>query len=193
MWLWFYFNNIDEEDPAITVSLGGDYNTTADDDGNATTSSFEITQGMILLWTVGGGLHAIYDNTVWYVSACVCCLSSRRFDKIQCCGTYCILFVVMLLTGIASLAILLRSSAEAAEENHEDYVGIQIEDASAYKFLIAYAMELVLSLFIYNPIVGTVLFSGMLGCGKVPILGGRPYEMLVEESEHQIPDGSDSS
>jgi hypothetical protein len=196
MWLWFHFNNIDEEDPAITISLGGaddTADTTTDNVQAHSTSSFEITQGMILLWTVGGGLHAIYDNTIWYVSACVCCLSSKRFDKIQCCGTYCILFVVMLLTGIATLAILLRSSAETAEENHEEYVGIQIQDASAYQFLITYATELVLSLFIYYPIVGTILFSGLLGCGKVPILGGRPYEVLVEQRKNQTPDGSDSS
>jgi hypothetical protein len=99
----------------------------------------------------------------------------------------------MLLTGIATLAILLRSSAETAEENHEEYVGIQIQDASAYQFLITYATELVLSLFIYYPIVGTILFSGLLGCGKVPILGGRPYEVLVEQRKNQTPDGSDSS
>ena len=37
-----------------------------------------------------------------------------------------------------------------------------------------------IQLFVYYPMFETVLFSGVLGCGSIPVLGGRPYEMKKE-------------
>ena len=36
---------------------------------------------------------------------------------------------------------------------------------------------------VYYPLSGTMLFSGFLGCGSIPILGGRPYEILCEHKK----------
>ena len=41
--------------------------------------------------------------------------------------------------------------------------------------------KVILALFVYYPIGGTILFSGCLGCGRIPLLGGRPQEVLMEE------------
>mmetsp|Transcript_4110 Transcript_4110/g.8710 ORF Transcript_4110/g.8710 Transcript_4110/m.8710 type:complete len:213 (+) Transcript_4110:177-815(+) len=49
-----------------------------------------------------------------------------------------------------------------------------------YSFIRGYALEFVVSLFVYYPLVETVLFSGVLGCGRIPFLGGRPYAMKQE-------------
>ena len=50
---------------------------------------------------------------------------------------------------------------------------------SDYAFLRAYGIELSVSLFIYYPVIETLLFIGLLGCrsGKIPILGGRPGQI----------------
>ena len=77
---------------------------------------------------------------------------------------------VVFFTVIATLAVVLRTSAE---------------HLSIYKYLISYATELVLALFVYYPLIGTVLFTGILGCGNVPILGGRPYEVKMEAKRIQ--------
>ncbi len=41
-------------------------------------------------------------------------------------------------------------------------------------------VHVVLELFVYYPLVVTVLFSGVLGCGEFPLSGGRPLEMKRE-------------
>lgn len=56
--------------------------------------------------------------------------------------------------------------------------------ANDYEFLIAYFVEIALSYFFYYPVVGTLLFSGLLTCGRYPTVGGRPYEIKQEMAEH---------
>lgn len=44
-----------------------------------------------------------------------------------------------------------------------------------FDFLIGYIIEFLLAVFVYNPVILTVVFSGVLGLqGRIPILGGRP-------------------
>ena len=33
---------------------------------------FPVTQGMVLLWTLGGLCHSIFDLIIWRVMACSC-------------------------------------------------------------------------------------------------------------------------
>jgi hypothetical protein len=64
----------------------------------------------------------------------------------------------------------------------DDGLDLDIQSASEFSFLVGYLVEMVLSLFIYYPIGGTIVFSGILSCGlKIPVLGGRPYEVACEE------------
>lgn len=58
---------------------------------------------------------------------------------------------------------------------------IQIQ---SFSFLLKYFVELALAWFVYYPIVGTIIFSGMLGCGgRLPVLGRPRYKRLVEEGK----------
>ena len=59
---------------------------------------------------------------------------------------------------------------ESAEAEEEDY-------ANRWAFLIGYFLELLMALFVFYPLTSTMFFSGILGCGRLPVLGGRPYEM----------------
>jgi hypothetical protein len=100
IWLWFLYSEEDANTAVVTISLGSfswgaktNNATISADVSDSSNSSNDTTKGqdiqiaedMVLLWTVGGGLHALFDNTIWCVSACVCCLPGR---PLQCLGKY---------------------------------------------------------------------------------------------------------
>ena len=61
-------------------------------------------------------------------------------------------------------------------------------DFKDYEFVVSYVVELLLSYIVYYPLVGMLLFSGVLNCcGRFPLLGGRPYEIkqLQEKSDSE--------
>ena len=198
IWLFFVLNDDHDADNAlVTISVGGEgMNTTRLESVNEGSNEIQITEGMVMLWTLGGGLHAVFDNTVWYLSACVCCLpchSEESLERFQKYGCTFMIFAVLAIGAVASFFVVLRASVEDEEEDgttidqvesaglSDDQIDLfGFSDKSSFDFLLSYAVELGLALFIYFPIVGTVLFSGFLGCGKVPILGGRPYEYAQE-------------
>jgi hypothetical protein len=215
IWLWFIFSDeYDSNTTVLTISLGGIntdvYNTTSSGRSSSQNSNdqINITEGMILLWTVGGIFHAVFDVTVWFMTACVCCLPGQRlerFYKYKWCGNYFVVLAVVACTAIATLSVLVRASlaTEASVNSDVNVTGvdsaglvddnIQLDPANdskeAFKYLLSYAVELALALLVYYPIVGTIFFSGILGCGKVPILGGRPYEMAQEQKLRDDPSG----
>ncbi|KAL3788336.1 hypothetical protein ACHAWO_008565 [Cyclotella atomus] len=53
------------------------------------------------------------------------------------------------------------------------------KEDTKYAFLVGYAVELTIALFLYYPLTSTMFFSGVLGCGRIPILGGRPFELRM--------------
>lgn len=197
IWLWF---ELDEErsgdDPLLTITLKNATHT-----GNelldSASGEISLTTGMAVLWTVGGGLHALFDNTVWYLTACICCLEANSQNRLMNCrkfGAYSVGIVIVLCTIAATFAVLLRAALDNSdsEVTLEDLKSAGITDdnidlyaaadsRSTYRFLISYAIEVGLALFVYFPVVGFVLFSGVLGCGVIPVLGGRPLEVRQEE------------
>ena len=61
---------------------------------------------------------------------------------------------------------------------------IKLDGANDWEFILAYLVELALSYFLWYPLIGTVLFSGALTCGKYfQMTGGRPYEIARNELE----------
>jgi hypothetical protein len=219
IWLWFIVNDQhDVNDPVLTISFGGGIRT-----GNSTVSTgnytdteysnstaeaalqghqeIAVTEGMLILWTIGGGLHALFDNTVWYMTACVCCLPGQPLQclyKYKWCGTYVVVLLVVIFTAVASFVVVLRASLEeddmvdAGDLNSAGIVDDSIDlsngidrDREKYRFLLSYTVELLLALLVYYPVVGTILFTGILGCGRLPVLGGRPYEVECERKLQQ--------
>jgi hypothetical protein len=225
IWLWFRYH---EDETYFVVSVGqappnnsnGDAfvdNTTASGGNfsngsltgtmNSTSASisvgttYPVTKGMIILWTVGGGLHACFDCTVWFLAACVCCLPGQplsHLERYRRLGSLLVVLAVLLTTALSTLAVVVRAMANTSgEESLQTTTGVPsaglLDDAldlteapreiSAYTFLIGYAVELALALVVYNPLIGTILLSGVLGCGRIPILGGRPYELECERRE----------
>ena len=58
-----------------------------------------------------------------------------------------------------------------------DLKDIEKEDVD---FLLVYVVEFSIALLLYYPFGSLVLFSGILGCGKLPILGGRARDIYLE-------------
>lgn len=184
VWLWFYYSKSDQETPFVVIPIGG----SDTNDGTGTNNgNFTVTYQMIYLWTIGGTIHAIYDNTIWYISACVCCLSSTNLKTYRKWGTYAIITIVLTFTTVATLALLLRTSAEEAQnDNDDEIVEISFHEKYVFEFLISYVTEFTLALFIYYPVIATLLFSGVFSCGlNIPILGGRPYDVMMAERAYQ--------
>jgi hypothetical protein len=200
LWIWFIIGEFDQDEAVLTIGVNGmlrTENTTGTDMQQAPTTTndvyFSISQGRLLLWTVGGGLHALFDNTIYYFSVCICCLPGQSFEQLQSYQRYSHYFVVLtvvLITAAATLVVVLRAELESSSPDDDDQV-VDVDlrqvhlghaqNAAAYSFLTSYGTELALALFLYYPLVGTIFFSGVLGCGRLPILGGRPYEVAQEE------------
>lgn len=100
------------------------------------------------------------------------------------------MIVVVAATSVAVVRLNEDSKREAeyettmaeqfAEEQlggGEDGSGESSQSTSKFTFLVGYALELVVALFVFYFITSTVFFSGILGCGRLPVLGGRPYEI----------------
>lgn len=181
---------------------------------------YTITNGMLLLWTLGGMCHSIFDMIIWHIMACACCQPGGRYanhSKSRKCrdvGSYMLIPVVLALLSLASYLVLLRASESSSQQDrgkyyyYEDnaaddaqeydngnnanaaiqddmYVEVgNIRGAESFAFLNKYFVEVLLAWFVYFPIVGTILFSGCLGCnGKLPVLGGRPRDLRIVQEE----------
>lgn len=55
-------------------------------------------------------------------------------------------------------------------------------DIQNYSFLLLYLAEITIANFIAFPICTFIVFSGVLGCcGRIPGIGGRPYQVRKHE------------
>ena len=89
--------------------------------------------------------------------------------------------------GFSNTGAVTRPPSRTNITKVQDILYIEVpKNASDYEFLVAYMIELGLSYFLYYPVIGIVLFSGILTCGKVPGLGGRPYELQKERSKSSL-------
>lgn len=175
----------------------------------------QITQLMVLLWTVGSALHGLYDSIIWQLGGCICCIrctNSTRLERCSVCrcfGRSIVIGITLTCTAIATFVIMIRASLLAEKQQQQmdgsvynndtssalfNLTGLlddpnnryhptilRIQSVSKYKFVVSYLVETVLAMIVYYPIIVTILFSGILGCGSIPFVGGRPYELKEEE------------
>lgn len=186
VFLYYAYKRKDLDDIAFSIHL--ENNTTVI---NAKEATITVTHGMLALWTFGGILHSIFDLSLWHISACACCLPSGAFSSFGKCrtfGSYFVLVTVAVLVTAASFVIVLRASvisrqetidevAESRQINPETVKWGHVSSLQSFSFLLGYVVELVLALLLYFPLIGTLLFSGILGCACLPLLGGRPVEV----------------
>ena len=162
-----------------------------------TVSSLSVTNGNIVLWTVGALIHGLYDNTIWALATCQCCWKSdskKDAKQSSITGSFLIMLSVVIVTAVASFAVMLRAALDADSTttttvttppnilDSHNQVQAQFEvlhqqEFQDYEFIVSYFVELVLTYVIYYPVAGTILFSGIVSGGRLPITGGRPYEI----------------
>jgi hypothetical protein len=157
-------------------------------------SEVTVTSGMVALWTVGSALNALYDNLIWSLAGCSCCLEGSRYEHLQKYRKYIPLFTVFLVMGTAAFASLIVLIVAASNANSSDLhtaklFGLKYNtNRESYRFLLSYSLEVLLSLALWYPFVGALLFSGILGCFNLSILGGRPYEIKELEKIKSLED-----
>lgn len=135
---------------------------------------YALTQGMVALWTYGSGLHAAFDFLVWHVFACAFCQQGGPLYKLKCCkwvGANLGLLLCICSVGLSAGFIWQR----VIYEGQGKFV------ISGLHFAVGYFIEMAFALFLYTPLFGTILFSGVLGCYKIPVLGGRAADVASHE------------
>jgi hypothetical protein len=152
------------------------------------------------LWTIGAALHALYDNVIWSLAACTYCMDTKggmtaRVDRYRSTGVLFIVLSVIVVSALATFAVTLRSAIDAGNVDTDEvdsyaagdtqYKVFAVGDAKSYEFILAYLVELGLNYFGYYPVIGTVLFSGVLGCFKYRVIGGRPAEILEMKAREE--------
>lgn len=172
---------------------------------------YRITHGMIALWTLGGVCHSIFDMLVWHVMACACCHPGGRYAtntysrRCKDAGSWSLVPIILVLLVLAGYFVLLQAAQQQQGRYEDDddynnnvvygddgYVDQELQNvdldnidgAKDFAFLIQNGIELILAWFVYFPVIGTILFSGLLGCnGRLPILGGRPRDIRILAAE----------
>jgi len=163
-------------------------NSTLSDDDINNVRSWEVTHGMVALWTCGGLMHSVFDITIWYVSACSCFLAGgmfQQFPRMRKSGSYFVLVLVPILVSLSTYILVLTSRIKNHKKRREEDVDAEIDwdrinTNESLDILLGYSVELGTVYFVYYPMLSTILLSGILGCGNFPILGGRPREVNQE-------------
>jgi hypothetical protein len=150
--------------------------------------SWELTSGMLSLWTVGGGIHTAYNLFIWHIAACSCMreggrMASTKFCHCPNCGkTFLRIFVIVIVAltlFVVCLKVIIANDDSADVEDVADLDNYTNVDD--FGFILAYLVGMTLSFFLWYFVGLLILFSGVLGCYKLPVLGGRPREVAIEE------------
>jgi hypothetical protein len=174
--LFLYHENLNQTVATLLLSNGDEWT---------------LTTGMLLLWTVGGGVHATYNLTIWHIAACAFCRPGGCCERAGCCpwfGKRIIRIFVLVMTAFTVLVVFSRVAIQRSAEiegDDDDIMALDHLNKHEFNFLLGYSVEIFLTMFLYYPIGGIVLFSGMLGCGRLPLLGGRPREVALEKKAEE--------
>lgn len=115
-----------------------------------------VSVALLILWTCISALHAVHDTLVWYVWCTQIKLGYILW--------------LLLWTGAG-----IMMSALMSDQAGNDYDPVQV--------LTFTGIELAISWFFWYPTFATILFSGLLGCNRFAVLGGRPRQLQEREKE----------
>jgi hypothetical protein len=196
VYLYFVMADDKDFDESYFSATVTDEGVTGNENLDSLMTEVDVTSGMIALWTVGGALNAVYDSMIWSVAVCACCQAGGRLEKFEKYRKYMplvVMFVVVGTIALATMSVLIVAVGEDSVSKNEN-ISTELKmggnsDAESFRFLLAYFVELLVSLFVWYPVVTTIFFSGVLNfCGKVPYFGGRPQEMRDLEKAEETKD-----
>lgn len=158
---------------------------------------FKVSMGsqLTILWTVGAAIHAAFDMALWHMISCGYCsyrpnTTSRRQEHLLFGWTTAIAIVMLM---IIATCVVLYFRAFPMTEDEDGQLLLLMDDAEPaevmgfllrgdFSFILAFIIEFTVSLFIWTPLLMTTLFTGILGCGRIPCIGGRPREVWKERN-----------
>lgn len=150
---------------------------------------WELTSGMLSLWTVGGVIHTGYNLFIWKISACSCmreggCMESApSFCRCPSLGKSFLRIFTVAIVALTIFVVCLKVAI--ANDGSADVDAVadldNYKSADDFGFIVAYLVGTGLSFFVWYFLGLAVLFSGVLGCKKLPVLGGRPREVAIEQ------------
>jgi hypothetical protein len=161
------------------------------DDASTRMKMYTGTQ-LTFLWTAGSGIHAAFDMTLWHMISCGYCWNLTSRQDCEMLGWVAAISIVMLMIIAMSVVAYFRIFPLT-----DDTVGMRVEeqmllslmddeleavDLDDISFIWAFIIEFVVSLLIWTPFFMTTLFTGFLGCGRIPCFGGRPLEVWKERT-----------
>jgi len=186
VYLYLLWGMEDHSDSAISISLGigGDV---VDNIATENTLKIDISYGMAILWTVGAASHSLFDLVLWHMIVCA-------YTERKCCHTVgwnMAVSVVTLTVALTTCIAVVRAYDYGSEEiQNAEYIDANGLEKADFRYLYGCLLELAISLFVYTPMMQMVLFSGILGCGILPVLGGRPYRVREDERRESAGDHS---
>lgn len=165
----------------------------------------DMESQLTILWTAGAALHSAFDMALWHMISCGYCSNSYRSNatnRQQDClifGWTTAISIVMLMVIATFVVIYFRVfpltnesddgmrieeqmllSLMDDEVEPEEVIGFLMQ--GDFRFIWAFIIECAVSLFIWTPFLMTTLFTGILGCGRIPCIGGRPREVWRERN-----------
>merc|ERR1712194_395830 len=81
------------------------------------------TTGMLLLWTVGGSIHCLFNLAMWHIAACACCQRGGGCAKYAYCpnlGQKMMRIFVVCTVLLCILILLLRVAINDKEEEQQE-------------------------------------------------------------------------
>jgi hypothetical protein len=132
-----------------------------------------------------GPVHVVFDLGVFFLQSCPPCRTGGFCEKQlhlpnwhQKCwlwlGTHLAFIVSIASTSLAIHVMLIRASV-AEHDGDDSDISFDIQ---SYSFLLLYLLEVFMTHFVAFPLCTFTVFSGVLGCcGRLPGLGGRPYQV----------------
>jgi hypothetical protein len=108
-----------------------------------------------------------------YFKYCICPSCGKTFLRIF------VVMIVALTLFVVCLKVIIANDDSADVEDVADVDNYKSVDN--FGFILAYLVGMTLSFFLWYFVGLFVLFSGVLGCYKLPVLGGRPREVAIEQ------------
>mmetsp|Transcript_4501 Transcript_4501/g.5210 ORF Transcript_4501/g.5210 Transcript_4501/m.5210 type:complete len:312 (+) Transcript_4501:24-959(+) len=161
--LWYYYNKEDMNQVILPLPFG-----------------YGISHGMFTTGFFGGFVNVLWDFSIWFLQACPCVqpggflaerLSSHAIFFWIWMGSNLAMIVTIISICLAVHFVTIRASVND-DGNDEGYATGIIH----YKFIATFLLQAVIAQFIMFPVVAFTIFSGVLGCFRLPGIGGRPYQ-----------------
>mmetsp|Transcript_18970 Transcript_18970/g.28126 ORF Transcript_18970/g.28126 Transcript_18970/m.28126 type:complete len:320 (-) Transcript_18970:7-966(-) len=162
--LWYFYNEKDMSEIIVPLPFG-----------------FGISHGMFTTGFFGGFVNVLWDFSIWFLQACPPCQPGGFLaDRLS---HHAVIFWIWMGSNLAtivtmiSICLAIHFAVVRASVNEDgDDEGYAV-DFQHYSFIATFFLQVIIAQFIMFPVVAFTIFSGVLGCFRLPGIGGRPFQV----------------